>query len=166
MNRHVKVFTSTVVFGSWFAINVASAAPATPNRTIILQSDTLGNSSVSSYQIGAGLGVSSPRGGDRTVSEPSVSELTLTRYTDSASPLFFRALTTGDPIGDVVITDGALSMELQNVIISGYSLSASDTASPQQSPQVEAISLNFTRIIYSVAQGVTCYDLEENQVGC
>lgn len=92
--------------------------------------------------------------------------MTLTRYVDAASPLFYNALTRGNPIGTVVITDGALSLELREVIISGYSLSASDSATPQQGPQSESISLNFTRVIYSVDDGGACYDLADNNPAC
>jgi len=169
MNSHLKIVASTVIFGSWFALSVASAAPAAPAdpmRTINLHSDLLGDSAIASYQWGAGLGVSSPRGGNRTVSEPSVSEVIITRYVDATSPLFFNALTRGVPIGTVVISDGALSMELQQVIISGYSLSASDSATPRQGPQAESISLNFTRVIYSVDDGAACYDLADNEPDC
>lgn len=163
MNKRSIIVTLAVIFGAWFAINVASAAP---KHTISLHSDSLGDSNINSYQFGAGLGVGSPRGGDRTVSEPSLSEVTISRYTDETSPLFFHALTTGSPIGDMVITDGALSMELRDVIISGYSLSASDSATPKQGLQNESISLNFTRVIFSVANGTACFDRGDNNPDC
>jgi len=166
MNSQLKFVACTVVLGSMFAINVASAAPANPNHTINLHSELLGDSNITTYQWGAGIGVSSQSGGNRTVSVPSVSELTLTRYVDSISPLFFNALTSGDPIGTVVISDGALTIELREVIISGYSLSASDGATPQQNPRAESISLNFTRVIYSVDDGSACYDLATNVSAC
>jgi type VI secretion system secreted protein Hcp len=166
MNRQLKIVISTIILGSLFFDNVASAGPADPMHTMTLRSVISEASNVTSYQFGAGLGVSSAAGGNRTVSQPSISEVTITRYVDADSPLYFRALTKRDPIGDVIIEDGDLSMELKDVIISGYSVSAAASANPRKGPQSESISLNFTRIIYSVAGGTACFDLQNSEVDC
>jgi type VI secretion system secreted protein Hcp len=52
---------------------------------------------LSSFQWGVGRGISSPTGGvtDRASSAPSVSEIVITKQTDSASPLLMRACANG-----------------------------------------------------------------------
>ncbi len=85
-----------------------------------------------SFQWGAGLGVSSARGGDRTTSEPSVSEITFSKDTDKSTEKFFKALLKGDPIGDAEVSFTAamkgksvayLTLKLEKVIVSGWSIS-------------------------------------------
>lgn len=130
-----------------------------------------------SFQWGAGLGVGSPRGGDRTTSEPSVSEITATKVTDKASELLFKKLLMGE-----VITKGTLSfvaaskgesvayaaLELTNIIISGFSMSSGGDFPS------ESISLNFTKFDWTFSgRDATntanpthlIYDLSANKVG-
>lgn len=101
-----------------------------------------------SCQWGAGLGVSSARGGNRTSSEPSVSEITATKTIDKSSEGLFKALLKGDPVGKGTISFTAatkgesvayLVLELEDVIISGYSISSGGDIPS------ESLSLNFTK---------------------
>lgn len=130
-----------------------------------------------SFQWGAGLGVGSPRGGDRTTSEPSVSEITATKTLDKSSEGLFKALLKGDPIGKGTISFTAASkgesvayatLELEDLIISGFSLSSGGDF------PAESISLNFTKFDWSFTgrdktQGGSpthlIYSLVENKVG-
>lgn len=133
---------------------------------------------LSSFQWGAGLGVSSARGGDRTVSEPSVSEITCTKTTDKSSERFFKSLLKGDPVGKTEIAFTAavkgesvayLTLILEDVIVSGYSVSHGGGS---EMPN-ESVSLNFTKFDWSFtgrdsehAGSPThlIYSLEENKV--
>lgn len=130
-----------------------------------------------SFQWGAGLGVGSPRGGDRTTSEPSVSEITATKTLDKASEGLFKALLTGDPVGKGVISFAAASkgesvayatLEIEDVIISGFSLSSGGDFPS------ESFSLNFTKFDWSFtgrdakhggSPTHLIYDLATNKVG-
>ena len=130
-----------------------------------------------SFQWGAGLGVSSARGGDRTTSEPSVSEITGTKQTDKSSELLFKSLLKGDPVGKATISFVAASkgesvayatLELEDVIISGLSMSAAGDL------PTESISLNFTKFDWSFtgrdakntgSPTHLIYSLIENKVG-
>jgi hypothetical protein len=113
---------------------------------------------VYSLQWGAGLGVSSPSGGTRATSNPSISELTVSRNTDSTSPVLFGYLTRATTLPVVTLT-GALpdgtpfEYELRDVIISGFSSSAGGSS------YQESLSLNFTKIIDTVGGNSTAYDL-------
>lgn len=116
------------------------------------------NIDVHSLQLGVGIGVSSPRGGPRTISEPSVSEITVSRKTDSTSPILFGYITRATILPEVELTgslpDGtAFAYELTDVIVSGLSESA---GSNQFS---ESLSLNFTKIRTTVGANTAAYDL-------
>lgn len=106
---------------------------------------------VGSMQFGVGRAISTPSGraANREASEPSISEVTLTRELDKSSPKFFKEavagkvgkkvqidlVTTGDP-GDTFMT-----YTLENALVSGYSVSANGSGRPH-----ETISLNFSKI--------------------
>ena len=131
-----------------------------------------------SFQWGAGLGVSSARGGDRTVSEPSVSEISASKQTDKSSDKFFKALLLGDHIGDAEIAFTAavkgesvayLTIKLSDVIVSGFSISSGGG----DGMPLESVSLNFSKFDWSFTgrdkdhQGSPThliYDLMENKI--
>ncbi|SFF95127.1 type VI secretion system secreted protein Hcp [Novosphingobium sp. CF614] len=131
-----------------------------------------------SFSWGAGLGVGSPRGGDRTTSEPSVSEITTTKTLDKSSEGIFKALLKGEPVGKGTISFVAASkgesvafatLELEDVIISGYSMSSGGADLPS-----ESLSLNFTKFDWSFTGRDSklggspthlIYDLAANKVG-
>jgi type VI protein secretion system component Hcp len=117
---------------------------------------------VYSLQHGLGVGISSPSGGGtRETSLPSVSEMTLTRQTDSISPVLFGYLTRGTNLPKVELTgslpDGTpFEYELTNVLISGLSTSAGGSTFS------ESMSLNFTKISTTVGASSAAYDLAAN----
>ncbi len=113
-----------------------------------------GQLNATSLQFGVGRGVSSPSGGSgkREVSEPSISELVVTRNSDLASAeLFFQAcggqtlelatisilqVESGEPKAFLII-------ELTDPLVTAYSASSGG-----ESPS-ESVSLNFTKISYT-----------------
>jgi type VI secretion system secreted protein Hcp len=106
---------------------------------------------VGSAQWGVGRAISSPAGGNREASAPSISEISLTKTLDSTSPaLFLNAVGGGAPGGVTVklrlvdTTAGTVFYELtlSNVLVS----SQSNSASPGDGRPQESISLNFTKI--------------------
>jgi type VI secretion system secreted protein Hcp len=132
---------------------------------------------LNSFQWGAGIGVSSPRGGDRTASEPSVSEITTTKVTDKSSELLFKQLLMGEVIKKGKISFTAASkgesvayatLSLEEVIISGFSMSSGGDFPS------ESLSLNFTKFDWCfTGRDATntgspthlIYSLAENKVG-
>ncbi len=130
-----------------------------------------------SLQFGAGVGIGSPRGGDRTTSEPSVSEISISKKVDKASEDLLKALLKGDPLGQVVISFTAasggeavayLTLTLAEVLVSGLSVSSGGDF-----PN-ESVSLNFSKLEWSfTGRGDDqkgdptrlSYDLKENVVG-
>lgn len=107
---------------------------------------------IDSFQLGVGRGISASGGGkDRDTSNPSFSEATLTKSTDIASTDLFAQAIYGKSLGKAEIhfiqTGGSgsesqvyLKYELEEAIVSGYSLSSGG-----ERPS-ESISLNFTKI--------------------
>jgi len=107
---------------------------------------------ISSMQFGIGRGISTPSGStaNREASEPSVSEVTVTKLMDGASPKLFTESATGAAGKEVLIhlvSTGSpgntyVEYKLTNALISGYSVSsAGDRPS-------ESLSINFTKIQY------------------
>ena len=105
---------------------------------------------LSSIQWGVGRGISSPTGAsaDRESSAPSVSEVTVTKTQDVATIGLLTAAYQGDGVPvqiDFTRTnkdtqDVFLTIELTNVMISGYSMSSGGDR------PTESLSLNFTKI--------------------
>jgi len=130
-----------------------------------------------SFQWGAGIAVSSPGGGDRSTSTPSVSEITGTKMLDKASEGLFKKLLKGETVTKATINFVAASkgesvayatLKLENVIVSGYSMSSGGDMPS------ESLSLNFTKFDWSFSgrdkqqtgsPTHLIYSLEENTVG-
>jgi type VI secretion system secreted protein Hcp len=132
---------------------------------------------LASFQWGAGIGVGSARGGDRTTSEPSISEIIGSKTLDKASEGLFKQLLMGEAIakGKISFTAAAKGetvayavIDLEDIIISSYSQSSGGEF------PTESISLNFAKFVYSFfsrdgkqATKPTrlTYDVAENKVG-
>lgn len=109
---------------------------------------------VDSLQFGFGRAISTPAGSaqNRESSEPSVSEVTITKTMDNASPKLFTESVTGNKGKKVEIhmvstgSPGVTYAEytLTNALISGYS-----TSSGGDRPN-ESISISFTKIEYKL----------------
>jgi type VI secretion system secreted protein Hcp len=106
---------------------------------------------ISSFQWGVSRETSSPTGGssDREASTPSVSEIVVTKPTDSSSPLFLKEALAGTA-GKTVQIDFCsghggnqtpyLQYTLTNTLVSKYSISSGGDR------PTESISLNFEKI--------------------
>jgi type VI secretion system secreted protein Hcp len=106
---------------------------------------------VSSLQWGAGVGLSSASGGDRSHTTPSVSEITVTKILDKSTEELFKSLLKAENIGKATISFVAASkgesvayatIEIEDVIVSGYSMSSGGDRPS------ESLSLNFTKFDY------------------
>ncbi len=104
---------------------------------------------IDSLQWGVGRAISSEigRAADRESSQPSISEITVTKLMDESSPDLFTEACTGD--GKTVTIDFCktgqsvetyMQYELENCMISGYSVSSGGDR------PMETISLSFTKI--------------------
>src|SRR5437764_304354 len=112
---------------------------------------------LSSFQWGVGRGIGDPSGSsaDREGSTPSVSEIVVTKTTDSASTNIMRASLGLPPAGEgklvkIHITktntdnpENILELELENTLVSGWSMSSGGDR------PTESLSLNFTKVTYT-----------------
>jgi type VI secretion system secreted protein Hcp len=109
---------------------------------------------IDAVQMGVGRAISVSGGGkDRDTSNPSFSEITLTKATDIASADLFMQAVCGKSLGKAEIhflqTGGSdkkqqvfLTLELESAIISSYSASSGGER------PTETFSINFTKISY------------------
>ena len=108
---------------------------------------------VDSFQFGVGRGISMEVGNmaNREATRPSISEVTLTKMVDNSSGGLFKESLTGTEGVKVIIhivQTGAKQVEkfavyeLEDVLISSYSMAASGGSAPH-----ESLSLSFAKII-------------------
>lgn len=107
-----------------------------------------------SFQWGVGRGVSLPHGAEdtREGSEPSVSEIVVTKRMEKASPKLWQDAVGGDFSSKVTIVftsttkdkvESYLEYELTDTGLSGYSVSAGGDNPPE-----ESLSLNFAKVTW------------------
>jgi type VI secretion system secreted protein Hcp len=114
---------------------------------------------ISSFQwgIGRGIGPASSGSADREGTTPSVSEIVVTKTTDSASPNLLRASTGSPPVskgslvhiafgstGAAAGTGNYLQWDLENCLVSGWSVSSGGDR------PTETVSLNFTKCTMTI----------------
>ena len=114
---------------------------------------------LASFQWGVGRGISSPTGGmaDRQGSAPSVSEIVITKQTDSASPLLMRACANGVhfPRATIHVRKAGgeqleyLVYKLTDVVISSYQSGGHGHG------QTDSLTLRFSRIEMEHSGGPT-----------
>jgi type VI secretion system secreted protein Hcp len=108
---------------------------------------------VDSFQFGVGRGISMEAGklANREATRPTISEITITKPADTSATALFKESVTGSAGKKVKIkfvqtgTDKVIeymTYELEDVLISGYSISASGDSDP-----IESISLSFAKIM-------------------
>jgi type VI secretion system secreted protein Hcp len=109
---------------------------------------------LSSFQWGVGRAVSTPHGSEdtREGSEPSISEVVVSKRMEKASPQLWQDATGGDFSNTVTIVfttttkdkvEKYLEYEFQNTGLSGYSCSAGEDDAPS-----ESLSLNFAKVTW------------------
>ena len=117
-----------------------------------------------SFQWGVGVGVSSPSGAsnnERTTSEPSFSEATITKQFDLSSCQFMQKCAQGDEmLVELTFLKSAggenkpyMQIKMENVLISGFSLSSGGDMPS------ESISLNYAKFQITYISQSTNSDL-------
>jgi type VI secretion system secreted protein Hcp len=112
---------------------------------------------LNSFQWGVGraIGTAARGAATREASEPSISEIVVTKRLDKASTKLFMDAVAGDLSATVKFkfttttkdkVDTFLAYELTNAGLSGYSISSGGDA-----PQ-ESLSLNFTKIMFTYTE--------------
>ncbi|PID43871.1 MAG: hemolysin-coregulated protein [Proteobacteria bacterium] len=129
-----------------------------------------------SLQFGVGRGITMEVGqiANREATRPNISEVTATKVMDAASSGLFQEALVGAEGKKVVIhvvktgadkVEEYVKYELENTLISSYSMSAGDAGPPMES---FSLSFGLVKMIYTAAdkknvagnQGIVGYDLE------
>jgi type VI secretion system secreted protein Hcp len=105
---------------------------------------------ISSFQWGVGRGITSPAGGssDREGSTPSISNIVITKTTDSASPNLFRAAATGQHFPQAVIELLTRDGSKKYVVTLSEVFVTSAKASSGSDRPTESLTLNFSKITF------------------
>lgn len=108
---------------------------------------------VESFQFGVGRAIATPTGStkDREASAPSLSEVTIAKQMDQSSPYLFSEGCIGAKGLKATFhfcrtssgkLETYLEMELENALVSGYSVSAAGEGKP-----TESVSISYTKIL-------------------
>jgi type VI secretion system secreted protein Hcp len=118
-----------------------------------------------SCQLGVGRGIPSPIGnsGNRESSVPQIHEIVITKFQDSSSTgLFTEALSGIGKKVTIEFVNGKeapyLSIDLESVMISSYSISGGGSDKP-----MESFSINFTKATYTVKEVSSSKDPKDNK---
>jgi len=135
----------------------ASAAP--PVTSIGTLTIPAGSSPVLAWSWGASNSGSAQVGGGGGAGKANIQDLSITRYADGQSALFFSYLAGGTHLPTVVLVDGSTTITLAEVLVTSYSTGDSSPAGPsaQTQPRTENITFNFAKITYTVNGVATCF---------
>ena len=97
-------------------------------------------------------------GGGSGAGKANLQDLSLTRYVDGQSPLFFNAVAKGLRLPSLVLVDGATTITLTEVSVTSYS-TGDGSPDGKLTPRTESITFNFAAITYSVSGVTTCFNL-------
>jgi len=93
-----------------------------------------------------------PGGGGGTSAKPSITEITVTKKIDVASPQLMRSCATGQHIKTAILScrtsdtnQDFLKITFQNILISGF-VQGGHAGSEQETAPTEQISLNFSKL--------------------
>lgn len=141
------------------ALGLAGAALAANPADTITLTTPFGQSQVLAWSWGASNTATWNTGGGGGAGKANFQDMTFTRYTDLQSPKFLEAIATGQVQPSVTIARGTLRFELENVLVTSYSVGAS---AGDKSGQTENLSLTFRRIRYTIDGVAFCFDIPSN----
>jgi len=140
----------------------ASAAPLPSVGTLTIPAP-FGSSPVVAWSWGASNSGSAHVGGGAGAGKANVQDLSITRYADGQTPLFFLKVATGQHLDTVVLVDGSTTITLTEVLVTSYSTGDSNSTAPgPQTPRTENISFNFAKITYTVNGITTTFNIAES----
>ena len=155
-----KHFAATSFVLALIATTSAFAAPPSatlPSVGTLTIPTPFGSSPVVAWSWGASNSGSLVVGG-----HPNIQDLSLTRYTDGQSPLFFKYVAEGTHLPAAVLVDGSTTIALADVLVSSYStaIGSSTGNSAQTQPRTENITFEFAQITYTVNGVTTCFNVK------
>ena len=89
-----------------------------------------------------------------------IQDLSITRFVDAQSPLFFKVAARGEHLPNVALVDGPTTVVLTDVLITGYS--TEDRPPGNNGTRIENITFSFARVDYSVNGVTSCFNFTTN----
>ena len=151
-------FCKSTLIATAITANGAAVAEITGPSTLTTAN---GTSEVLAWSWGASQSGSFHTGGGGGEGKANFQDIAITRLTDLQSPQFIQAVATGQFFGNVIIERGGLTIELISpTLVSSYSLGGT---SDKRDPQVENITINFSKVKFTVEGTETCWDVVQNE---
>jgi type VI protein secretion system component Hcp len=138
------------------AMTGALAAPLASVGTLTIPAP-FGSSPVLAWSWGASNSGTTHEGGGGGAGKANIQDLSITRYADGQSPLFFNAVVMGQHQPTVVLVDGSTTIMLTEVLITSYS--TGDSPDAKNTTRTENITFNFAKITYTVNGVTTCFNI-------
>ena len=159
----MKMIHRVVVAFSILALTAADTALAEPFvppvGTVTLPSP-FGSSPVGAWSWGASNSGTVAGGGGGGAGKAFAQDLSITRFADGQSPLFFKVAARGEHLPTVALVDGPTTITLTDVLITGYS--TGDSPPGNNGTRTENITFNFAKISYTVNGVTTCFEAGTN----
>ena len=142
------------------AAGTALAEPTVPPVGTLTIPPPFGSLPVGAWSWGASNSGTSGGGGGGGAGKPTIQELSITRFVDGQSPLFFKAVATGQHLPTVALVDGPTTVVLTDVLITGYS--TEDRPPGNNGTRIENITFRFAKAEYTVNGVTTCFNFTSN----
>ncbi len=155
MNVTGRLAAACFVFALTATAGAFAAPPSTPVGTLTI-SAPFGSSPVLAWSWGASNS-STQVGGGGGAGKANIQDLSLTRYADGQSPLFFNAVAKGQHLATVVLVDGSTTITLTEVLITSYS-TGNSSVDGKPTTRTENITFNFGAITYTVNGVTACFN--------
>jgi type VI secretion system secreted protein Hcp len=163
--RGATGLAAAALVGSAIADQSRVALAAGPSSSIVGAIGELGQFEVLSFSWGASNSTSiGTAGGGAGAGKVSIQDLSLTRLTDSLTPVLFSALASGRVFDTASITTSdkkgnpVFNLAMEGVVLNSLSFGDSDEASPL----TENISLQFAKVKLTVGTVSAGWDVSEN----
>jgi type VI protein secretion system component Hcp len=147
MNTVQRIATAAFSILALTSATATLAAPPLPSVGTLTMPAPFGPSPVLAWSFGASNSGSTHVGGGGGAGKVNVQDISMTRYVDAQSPLFFNAVATGQHLPTVVLVDGSTNITLTDVLVTSYS---TGDGGSDKSSRTENLSLNFAKITYAV----------------
>jgi type VI secretion system secreted protein Hcp len=159
----MKMIHRVVVAFSILALTAADTALAEPFvppvGTVTLPSP-FGSSPVGAWSWGASNSGTVAGGGGGGAGKAFAQDLSITRFADGQSPLFFKVAARGEHLPTVALVDGPTTITLTDVLITGYS--TGDSPPGNNGTRTENITFTFGRVDYTVNGVTACFNFTTN----
>jgi len=148
-----------LVVGAVFVSSVASAQITGP---VTLESPGLGATEILSWSWGASQSGSFHVGGGGGTGKANFQDISLTRYSDRFSAFLLNAIATGDHLSSVEISRDGMTITLEHVLITSYSVGGT---SSKRDPQTENITLTFEKVTFQIDWQYWSWNIATNTGG-